>query len=307
MSLDLDPSLIIEKLNSWGNALLLQLPNLIAALLVLMAAVLVSNPIRRVIHSLLERISKHDALNDLGATFVRIVVIAIGCILALNILNLEKAVTTVLAGAGIIGLALGFAFQDLSANLISGIGIAAKRPFRKGNLVRTNDIFGIIERVELRTTVIRTLDGEYSRIPNRKLYENVLTNYTGTPRRRVVLSCGIAYGDALPHVREVTSRTIEAIDESRDVDFIWTGFGDSSINFDVRFWIEDPGQRAFLHARSKAIEELKAAFDAEGITIPFPIRTLDFGASAVGGENLGPELAALKGSAPAASGGHGQS
>jgi small conductance mechanosensitive channel len=203
------------------------------------------------------------------------------------VLGLDKTVTSLLAGAGVLGLALAFAFQDIAGNFMSGILLALRRPFGSADWIETNDFFGVVEDLNLRSTIVRTPQGQLVTIPNSSVLQNPIKNYTKLGKRRVDLSCGVAYGDDLDKVEKVAPSSLnnlDFIDSERPVDFYFTEFGGSSIDFKLRFWIDFKGQADFLKAQSEAIKALKAAFDQSGITIPFPIRTLDFGV--VGGVNL---------------------
>jgi small conductance mechanosensitive channel len=119
------------------------------------------------------------------------------------------------------------------------------------------------------------------------VFQSAIENFSDTNRRRVDLSCGISYGDNLDKVKEIAIKSIEGSDflaENEKVDLVFTEFGDSSINFDLRFWLKDTKQGTYNDAKSDAIIKLKKAFDDNNIMIPFPIRTLDFGIR--GGEKL---------------------
>jgi small conductance mechanosensitive channel len=214
--------------------------------------------------------------------------------IALSVLNLEKTVTSLLAGVGIIGLALGFAFQDLAANLMSGFMIAANEPLASGDLIENSGHLGFVESVTLRFTMLRTFQGQLVRIPNRMIFENPLVNYTKTGERRVDVEVGVAYGEDLDEVERVAVQAVETIEERntrKPVDFYYRQFGSSSIDFSIRFWI-DVDKHDYFGAHSAAIRRIKKAFDDNDITIPFPIRTLDF--SEVGG-NVSPSVEKLLG------------
>lgn len=277
------------KLDGWIDGLITMLPNLVVALVLLIVSFGVAKLGRYVTCQILRRLRVSESATNLVGRVVQIGVVIVGLAIALSVLELDKAVTSLLAGVGIVGLALGFAFQDLASNFISGIALSlrSRYPFRIGDLVETNEVLGIAERVYLRNTIIRTLDGHAVVIPNRKIFENKLLNYSGDPYRRVDIPCGISYGEDLREVKRIVTEAITSIDgriEERGVDFFWTGYGDSSIDFEVRFWIPFYKQTDFLAARSEAVMRIKEAFNDNGITIPFPIRTLDFGIK--GGEKL---------------------
>src|SRR5687767_11387468 len=108
--------LMVSKLHGWGHHLVLMLPNIFIALLILALTLLIARVARQLITKFLTRFSHSIALNDLVTSLVYIIVLVMGLFFALGVLGLDKTVTSMLAGVGIIGLALGFAFQDLAAN-----------------------------------------------------------------------------------------------------------------------------------------------------------------------------------------------
>ena len=278
---------VVDKIIGWVEAFILMLPNLLVAALIVVVFWWLAKLARKVILNLMDRVSSMLQVNKLLATTGYVAVLAIGTFIALTALNLSGAVTSLLAGAGIIGLALGFAFQDIAANYISGILMAVRRPFTERDIVETNGYFGTVEDVNLRSTVLRTFQGQHVIIPNKEVFQSPVVNYTRGQKRRVDVSCGVAYGDDLEEAERIALEAVRGIeyrDTSKDVDLYYEEFGDSSINFVIRFWVVFSKQTDFLKARSDAIKRIKGAFDEHGITIPFPIRTLDFGV--VGGEKL---------------------
>ncbi len=286
-------SKVLEKLDGWLEQLVLLLPNLLVALLVVVAFWLAAKLVKKALVRLLGPIVPGQIARLLG-TLAYLATLIVGVSVALGIVGLQKTVASLLAGAGIIGLALGFAFQDIAANFMSGVLLAIRRPFRVGELIETNDFFGTVQRITLRSTEIRTPPGQIVLVPNSQVFQNPIVNFSRTGERRVDLSVGVAYGDDLEKARSVAVAAVEQIEArqaDRPVELFFEEFGDSSINFVVRFWIDFSRQAEYLAARSEAIERVKAAFDEAGLTIPFPIRTLDFGV--VGGEKLSEELRLL--------------
>lgn len=280
-------SLITEKLNNWLREIVAMTPNLILAGLILAFAFLIAKLFRKVALKLISKVSKKEVINNLFAIFVYILIVGIGLFAALSILQLDKAVTSILAGAGIIGLALGFAFQDMAANFISGIFISFRRPFNVGDLIETQDYQGLVTNVNLRDTIITTLEGQDVIIPNKEVFQNPIKNYTSSGRRRMDLSVGVSYGDDLEKVKRIVLEAVDKItlkSSESETSFFYKEFGDSSINFDVRIWVKTTSQLDYLTVRSEAVMNIKKAFDENDITIPFPIRTLDFGIK--GGEKL---------------------
>jgi small-conductance mechanosensitive channel len=206
----------------------------------------------------------------------------------LSILQLDKAVTSILAGAGIIGLALAFAFQDIAANFISGIFISFRRPVHIGDIVKIKDYMGKVEEINLRDTVIRTFQGQMVIIPNKDVFQSPIENFTLLGKRRIDLTIGVSYGDDLQKVEDITLealKDIKGLCTEEQATLFYKEFGDSSINFVLRLWVSSTSQPDFLRLGSEAIKRIKKAYDENDIMIPFPIRTLDFGIK--GGVPLG--------------------
>lgn len=279
--------LISGKLEAWLTSAIEMLPNLVLALLVIIAFYVLAKVIRKFVGKALSRVTDNKTVTGLAQTLLAILVLGIGFFFALSILNLDGTVTSLLAGAGIIGLALGFAFQDIAANFIAGVLLSIRHPFGIGDIIETNGLFGTVEKLNLRNTILRTPQGQSIYVPNKEVYENPFTNYTKIGKRRIDLACGVSYGDDLEKARKIAVDTLSSLDmrdESKEVEFYYNEFGDSSINFSIRFWINFDRLPDFWGAQSEAIMALKKAYDENDIMIPFPIRTLDFGIR--GGEKL---------------------
>jgi len=268
------------KLEGWAKAAVEWLPNLGLALVVGTLLYFVSKAVRKGAQKAIARSGIRKAAQDL---FVRVVYF--GCLIAtlmvvLSILELSKTVTSLLAGVGVIGLALGFAFQDLAANFISGVGLSVKKLFEVGDIIETNDEIGVVESIELRTTIIRAFDGKRVVIPNKKIFQEVLINHSDNELRRLDLGCGVTYDADLEQVKAIAEEALEKLErraKAREAEIYFTEFGDSSINFVARVWFDYQSQKDLAALQSDMVMALKGAFDENGITIPFPIRTLDFG------------------------------
>ena len=282
----------IGKISGWIEGLIQNIPNIVAALLMLLLFLAAARLVRRALTLGMRRV-RHSGLVVLVGGLVQITIIGIGIIVALSILNLDETVTALLAGAGIVGLAVGFAFQESAQTFLSGVFLTLRQPFRDGDIVQTNEFLGTVEAINMRATELRTFQGQKVIIPNRKVFQEPLVNFSDLGLRRIDLEVGISYADDLERARAVAIQAIEPLpmrDRTRPVELFYEGFGDSSIGFEVRFWIPFRSWTDFLAARSEAVIAIRKAFDAADVTIPFPIRTLDF--SRVGGVPLRDELRA---------------
>lgn len=278
---------LLQKLQGWLNAAIEMLPNIVLAVVILIVFTMIGKLIRKMVNRLLNRTTDNKTIIDLLETIAGVVVVGIGLFVALGVLNLQGTVTSLLAGAGIIGLAIGFAFQDITANFISGILLSIRHPFGKGDIIESNDFYGTVKKINLRNTLVKTPQGQLVYIPNKVVYENPFINYTAEYERRIDLSCGVSYGDDLEKAKEVAIEAVKSLDNydnHKDVEFYYNEFANSSINFKIRFWVHFRKNTDFWQTRSDAIIAITKAFDKHDIMIPFPIRTLDFGIR--GGEKL---------------------
>ncbi len=281
---------IIDKLEGWTRAAVAHLPNLALAILCVAVTIFVAKLINRYSKKYMVKWGTNTTIAGFLGRIFFVIILALGIMLALSILDLSRTVASMLAGVGIIGLALGFAFQDTAANFISGIFITFQHPFRVGDVISTADgQQGKVIDISLRITKIKTWDGPIAHIPNRMLFEDHFINYTENGIRRVRVACGISYGDDLEKVERVVMEAVENLPsriKDEEITFHWKEFGDSSINFTVNIWMAYSREELkYIGVKNEAIKAIKKAFDENDIMIPFPIRTLDFGIK--GGEKLG--------------------
>jgi small-conductance mechanosensitive channel len=199
----------------------------------------------------------------------KVVVYGFGLVMAASQLGID--VTAALTGIGVAGIAVGFAAQDTIANMIAGFMIFWDKPFRVHDWVKVADQYGEVKEITLRTTRIRTLDNTYVVIPNRKIIGDTLVNHSMYGATRVVVKIGIAYKEKVAAARAVlvpVISTVNGVLADPPPDVIARTLGDSSVNLEVRVWIDDPALERPVGAR--VVEVCKVALDEAGIEIPFP-------------------------------------
>lgn len=271
---------LLEKLSMWFDAIVLQIPNFAIAIIVAVFAYYLSSYIRKFAVKASSKITQNktvlNLISNITAVFFSIVVL----FMILGIFDLGGTINKILATAGVLGLAVGLALQDPMNNLFSGVFMSVRQLYKIGDLVETNDYFGTILNIDLRATTILLPSGQEVVIPNKEVIQKPLKNYSVSGQRRIDISCGVSYGEELETVEQVAVEAIkENIDflKSKPVEVLYDEFGGSSINFKLRFWINSTSQADYLSGQSNAIKAIKSAFDANNITIPYPITTLDFG------------------------------
>ncbi|HIC32205.1 MAG TPA: mechanosensitive ion channel family protein [Flavobacteriaceae bacterium] len=273
-------NLLIEKLEGWFNIIVTNIPNLILAIIVLFAAYFVSKYVNKYVSKLMAKRVEQNSITKMVGRISAVVVVLAGLFLALGILNLSKTLTSLLAGAGVAGLAIGLALQGTLSNTFAGIVLSFRKKIQIGHWVETNGFSGEVMDINLKDFTLKEADNNIVVIPNKKILENPLKNYTLTTKMRVFLECGVGYESDLEQVEQLTKKTIcntfDQIEKPEDVEFYFTEYGSSSINYLCRFWIDAENALEKLRAKSKAIIEIKKAYDKADINIPFPIRTLQF-------------------------------
>jgi small conductance mechanosensitive channel len=285
--------LLVDKLYSWFQALVLILPNLVISVIFTIVCFKLVKRFGRFVAKTLDKVSDQKLLNNLFVIIIRIGLFAVVIFVALSIMQLDRAVTSILAGVGILSLGLAFAFQDIATNFIAGIIISFRRPVRIDDLIEVNGIMGFTQEVNLRETIIRTPQGKKIIIPNKDIFQSALTNHTRAEKQRLDIEVGVSYGDDLDKVKAVVLEALTTLDNRTDdpIKVFFKQFGDSSIDLMAFVWLNKPDLPVFLEARSEAIMKIKKAFDENDITIPFPIRTLDFGIK--GGEKLSDNIVSV--------------
>ncbi len=269
---------IFKKLNSWFDTAIEMLPNFAVAIIILVAVVLLGKLFKKGVFKVLSRIYSNTELARIISKVVYFIFLIIGVMFALSVLHLDKTVSSVLAGAGVIGIALSFAFQDIAANFVSGLIMAAKKPFEIGDVIEVDGIIGSVLFIHLRTTELMTLDGNEIVIPNRKIFSNPYINYYNIKTRRIELEVGVGYGENLDEVERVTLeaiKTLSCLVADKPIDVLYTEFAESAINLKVYYWVSYETYLDYLKGKSQGIKVIKKAYYENAISIPFPIRTLD--------------------------------
>jgi small-conductance mechanosensitive channel len=214
------------------------------------------------------------SLRVLLGKVVRIALIFLALLVAMQSLNIDLTALTILSGA--VGVGIGFGLQKVVSNFISGIIILLDQSIKPGDTITVGETFGWIRELRARFVSVITRDGREYLIPNEDFITTQVINWSFSDRYvRLDVPFGVAY-DSDPH--EVTKLAIEAaasvgrVDASSRRPVCWmTEFGESSINFLLRFWIEDP-QQGLTNIRGKVLLALWDSFKEHGITIPFPQR-----------------------------------
>jgi small-conductance mechanosensitive channel len=251
---------------------------------------LVSRPVKEFVLITLDYLKKNvagktetlidDIIFDLLSRFIGVVIIALAIILSLDMLGIN--VLPFVAGAGVAGIAIGFAAKDTLSNLIAGVLLIIDRPFEIGDRIEVwsapsgSATWGDVIDIGIRATKIKTTDNIIIIIPNNEIMRRDIVNYTIQSQEiRVRVNIGVAYDTDIEKAKKVIIQVAESADwilKSPPPKVVVRNFGESSIDLQLRVWIDNARKR--MDTISFVIDHLKPAFDREGIEIPYPRRDI---------------------------------
>lgn len=254
------------------------LPGIVFALAILLMTGYGARITRQLANRLSDRLVKSRSLQILTIQTVRIGTWVLGILLAAIVAFPGLQLGDVIALLGLGSVAIGFAFQDIFKNFLAGVLLLLEEPFQLGDQVIVSDYEGTVETVNIRFTKLQTYSGEIIEIPNSIIFTSAVKVLTANDARRTELDIGVDYTTPLPLAQRTFLDTVKQVEGVRSTpapEVICVGFGDSSINFKVRFWTA-PQIAEVQRAQSQVAIALKAACDEANITIPYPIRTVHY-------------------------------
>jgi potassium-dependent mechanosensitive channel len=248
---------------------------ILMGVLVIYIAVLLSGLSRTLVTADVERRQEGDrGLAESINRLVHYFIITVGVLAALAVLGVELQNFAIVAGA--LGIGVGFGLQNVVNNFASGLILLFERPVRVGDTVVVDDVWGTVQKIGLRSTVMVTFDQSEMIVPNADLVSEKVTNWTlSSPTARIILPVGVAYGSSISQVLKIlvdSAFAHDAVLKEPPPEGLFVGFGDSSLDFELRVWVSNIRQR--LQVRSVILTEVERRLAEAGIEIPFPQRDL---------------------------------
>jgi small conductance mechanosensitive channel len=207
-------------------------------------------------------------LETFVCNLVSVLLLVVVIIAAIDRVGIQT--TSFIAIFGAAGLAVGLAMQGSLSNFASGVLIVLFRPYKVGDFIEAAGIAGVVEQVQILTTVLKTGDNKQIIVPNGQIMDSIITNYSANDTRRVDMVVGVSYDDDLDKVRSTLQELIDAEDRVLDepaCTIAVSALADSSVNFVVRPWVKTSDYWGVMFDMTEAI---KKRFDQEGISFPFP-------------------------------------
>lgn len=270
--------LVGDRIVQWIEGFIINIPNLLLAAALIAAFVILSRVAYNLVHSKSVKLGiKNSNLTSLFATTLQVGVLLLGIFLALSVIHLEKTVVSILAGLGIMGIALGFAFQDIASNFMSGLLLAFRSPFRVGDVIEVDGVSGTVSALKLRDTELITFEGQKIFVPNKDVIGNKLKNFSIHQPRRVDLDFGIDYSASIEEAKKlllnVARKESEVLTEPSP-SCVCVELGASSINLKLKVWVKYPGTDV-VEVKDRLYVQGKQALDQAKIGIPFATRTIE--------------------------------
>ena len=275
---------VIYTTKDLSSGFIERFPYFIAALIVFGIFWMLSVLFKRVVHKILGSRVRHQNLVKVFQRVGGALIMFIGFMIAMVVAIPGFTPAKLIGALGIGSVAIGFAFKDIFQNLLSGILLLISEPFRVGDQIVSGEYEGTVEDIKIRATTIKTYDGRQVVIPNSDLYTSALTVNTAYRQRRLQLAVGIGYEDDIEAAKAEILRALDRVDsvsKKAEPSVIATGFGDSTIDLMVRWFIEDGTQANKVASIHQVLVEIKIGLDNAGVNIPFPIRTIDLSDSSV--------------------------
>ena len=245
------------------------LVNIIVFIVILIIGKIIISTVCNIIRKALQKSPRvSDMLQGFAVNVVSKVLWVIVLMIGLQRLGIDIA--PLIAGLGVTGFIVGFAFQESLGNLASGLMIALNQPFKVGDFVETGGICGEIQELNMMATTMTTLDNKKVVIPNKSVWGSAITNYTALDKRRVDLAVGISYGSDIGKAKQVINEALKSISEILNdppPDVEVEAMADSSVNLVVRPWCKSDDYWTVFFKTNQAVKE---ALDKGGVTIPFP-------------------------------------
>lgn len=267
---DLNPSLALEKIDSWLDGFVAILPNLVVSIIVFLIFLIIATVAKKVV---LKAATSRDRSNlgEIMGGFLKAAIILFGVLIAATIVVPTLNPGDLVAGLGVSSVAIGFAFKDILQNWLAGLLILIRQPFEIGDQVEVSGYEGTVAHIETRATIINTYDGQRAVIPNSDIYTNAVLVKTGNEMRRSQYDIGIGYADDIDTACEIIKAELEKID-GIEVDpapevFPWD-LAASWVTLRARWWTNSKRGNV-VQQRAAVIRAVKHALDEAAIDMPY--------------------------------------
>jgi small-conductance mechanosensitive channel len=268
---DLNTQSFFQKIDTWLDGFVKNLPNIIVGIVLMIVIVLVARWLGRFIKKQLKKRNRSNFGEILGG-FSKWILILLGFFFCVTIVAPTLSFGDLIAGMGVSSVAIGFAFQDILQNWLAGILILTRQPFRIGDEIEVNGMKGRVDRIETRATIITTYDGIDIVVPNNEIYTNAVKVITAHDYIRSQYDLGLGYDQPYDEAVKILRETLESIDgiaQDKPIDILNWDQADSWLTIRMRWWTNSKRGNV-VKTFSEVIAKTQHAMDDAGIDLPFP-------------------------------------
>lgn len=269
---EFDVRVVWRTIRGLGESLVARAPYIVIGIIVFLTFLLLARIVKRAIRTAGERTRLDVNLADLLGRLAMLVISALGIFVAAVVIFPTFKPGDLITGLGITSVAIGFAFKDILQNFFAGILILWRQPFVVGDQIRSGNYEGTVEEINVRSTRLKTYEGERAVLPNGDVYTSAVLVRTAYDKRRVRFTVGVGYPDSLEQARATIHRVLKETDGVLDDPGPWVYVAElapSSVNFNVYFWVMSQ-QANVLAVSDRVATGIKLALDDAGIDMPFP-------------------------------------
>ena len=246
------------------------LPFLAVGVLILFISLFGASLAARGMRGFLDKRIAARLLRNVIARASGVIVFLFGVYVILRVLGLTQLALTIVGGTGLIGLAVGIAFRDITENFLASVFLSIQRPFETTDLIEVAGVTGYVQQLNMRTTVLMNLSGNLVQIPNATVYKSNLRNYSTNCNRREDFGIGIGYDDVISEAQEITRKVLAghpAVLKDPEPLVLVDNLGSSTVNLRIYFWLNGK-EHSWLKVRSSVIRLVKREFQKSGISMP---------------------------------------
>jgi small-conductance mechanosensitive channel len=254
------------------------LPLLALAIVVLPLAWLIAAAVRRLARRALRHTTRSAFLADILARVIAAPVLILGVYIVLQTAGLTQLALSLLGGAGVIGIVIGFAFRDIAENFLASLLLSLRTPFRKGDFIDVGGSMGLVQSMDTRSTLLLSVEGNHITIPNADVFKSRIVNYSTAPARRDTLDVGVGYDVTLAEAQTLILGVLEAhegVSKNPAPMVLVDSLGSSTVNLRAYYWYDGKAFSPFK-LKSALMRLTKGALLEAGVSMPDDAREVIF-------------------------------
>ena len=268
----------LGEIKSVGKRIVTSLPLIVLALIILPLTWWLSSLAARGIRRWLLSGIASPFLRDIISRAIALPIFLIGLFVVLQVAGLTQIAVSVVGGAGVIGIVVGFAFRDIAENFLASLLLSIRRPFQSGDYIEVAGMAGSVRSMNTRSTVLLSPEGNHIQIPNAMIFKSTIVNYTSSANRRDTLVIGVGYDVSVARAQSLILEVIaghEAVLNQPEPMILVDGLGSSTVNIKAYYWV-NAKDFSVLKVKSALLRQVTKRLTEEGVSMPDDAREIIF-------------------------------